>query len=91
MADAKLALSALKDQIGKQVDGAPSVADSPIAKEIAAMVEEWRREFAPQMDSDAVPVRTPRLIREIQRFVNEDTIAAVDAGGCSYWAPPTST
>ena len=87
VADAKLALSALKDQIGKQVDGAPSVADSPIAKEIAAMVEEWRREFAPQMDSDAVPVRTPRLIREIQRFVNEDTIVAVDAGGCSYWAP----
>src|SRR5207245_3348407 len=64
-----------------------SLADTPRAREIAAMVEEWYTEFAPQMNSNAVPIKTPRLFREIQHFVNDQTIVVVDAGGSSYWSP----
>ena len=51
------------------------------------MVEEWRNEFAPQMHSNAVPIKTPRLFGEIQHFINDETIVVVDAGGSSYWSP----
>jgi acetolactate synthase-1/2/3 large subunit len=87
VADAKLALEALKATLDSKVTRPPSIADTPRARAIAAMVEEWHTEFAPQMHSNAVPIKTPRLFGEIQHFVNADTIVVVDAGGSSYWSP----
>jgi acetolactate synthase-1/2/3 large subunit len=87
VADAKLALEALKAALEKQVTRPSSIADTARAKDIAAMVEEWRHEFAPQVHSNAVPIKTPRLFGEIQQFITDDTIVVVDAGGSSYWAP----
>jgi acetolactate synthase-1/2/3 large subunit len=87
VADAKLALEALNAALGKQVSRPPALADTPPAREIAALVEEWRNEFAPQIHSNAVPIKTPRLFGEIQQFITDDTIVVVDAGGSSYWAP----
>ena len=87
VADARLALEALKTTLAQHVTPPPSLADTPRAREIAAMTEEWYTEFAPQMNSNAVPIKTPRLFREIQHFVNDKTIVVVDAGGSSYWAP----
>ena len=87
VADAKLALEALKSALETKVTRPPSIADLPRAREIAAMTEEWYTEFAPQMNSNAVPIKTPRLFREIQHFVNDKTIVVVDAGGSSYWSP----
>ena len=87
VADAKLAMEALKAALAQHVRRPLSIADTPRAKEIAAMVEEWRHEFAPQIHSNAVPIKTPRLFGEIQHFINDETIVVVDAGGSSYWAP----
>jgi acetolactate synthase-1/2/3 large subunit len=87
VADAKLALEALKATLEKTVTRPPSIAETPGAKEIATMVKEWWNEFAPQMNSNAVPIKTPRLFSEIQHFVNDETIVVVDAGGSSYWSP----
>jgi acetolactate synthase I/II/III large subunit len=87
VADAKLALEALTATLAKNVTRPLSIADTPRAKEIAAMVEAWHTEFAPQIHSNAVPIKTPRLFGEIQHFINDDTIVVVDAGGSSYWAP----
>ncbi|HSF34454.1 MAG TPA: thiamine pyrophosphate-binding protein, partial [Candidatus Tectomicrobia bacterium] len=87
VADAKLALESLRTALEKSVTRPPSLAETPWAKEIAAMVEAWYTEFAPQMHSNAVPIKTPRLFNEIQHFINDDTIVVVDAGGSSYWAP----
>ena len=39
------------------------------------------------MASDSTPIKTPRLFREIQNVIDDDTIVVLDAGGCSYWAP----
>src|SRR5262249_7790140 len=85
--DAKLALEALKTTLAQHVTPPSSLADTPRAREIAAMTEEWYTEFAPQMNSNAVPIKTPRLFREIQHFVDDKTIVVVDAGVSSYWAP----
>jgi acetolactate synthase I/II/III large subunit len=87
VADAKLALEALRAALEQHLTRPPSVAETPKAKEIAAMVEEWRNDFAPQVHSNAVPIKTPRLFGEIQHFINAETIVVVDAGGSSYWAP----
>jgi len=87
VADARLALEGLKTALAQHVTPPPSLADTPRAREIAAMTEEWYTEFAPQMNSNAVPIKTPRLFREIQHFVNDETIVVVDAGGSSYWSP----
>jgi len=87
VADAKLALEALKATLEKHVTRPPSIAETPRAREIAAMVEAWYTEFAPQMHSNAVPIKTPRLFGEIQHFINDETIVVVDAGGSSYWSP----
>jgi acetolactate synthase I/II/III large subunit len=87
VADAKLALEALKSILEKTVTRPPSIAETPRAREIAAMVEAWHTEFAPQMHSNAVPIKTPRLFGEIQHFIDDETIVVVDAGGSSYWAP----
>jgi len=86
-ADAKLALQALKSALAAKVEWGPSIQDTSRVDEIAAMTDEWRREFGPQMSSDAVPIKTPRLFREIQGLIDEDTIVVLDAGSCSYWAP----
>src|SRR5262245_11105854 len=85
--DAKLALEALEATLETKVTRLPSIADTPRAREIAALTEEWYTEFAPQMTSNAVLIKTPRLFREIQHFVDDKTIVVVDAGGSSYWAP----
>jgi acetolactate synthase I/II/III large subunit len=87
VADAKLALEALTATLAQNVSRPPALAETPRAREIAALVEEWRNEFAPQIYSNAVPIKTPRLFSEIQQFVNADTIVVVDAGGSSYWSP----
>jgi acetolactate synthase I/II/III large subunit len=87
VADAKLALEALKVALEAKVMRPPSSTETPRAREIAAMVEAWYTEFAPQMHSNAVPIKTPRLFSEIQHFINDETIVVVDAGGSSYWSP----
>jgi acetolactate synthase-1/2/3 large subunit len=87
VADAKLTLAALKNTLEKRVAKTAAVAETPRAREIAAMVEECRLEFAPQVNADTTPIKTPRLMREIQSFINPNTIVVVDAGACSYWAP----
>jgi len=87
VADAKRALEALKATLAGKLTRPESIAETPRAREIAGMVEAWYTEFAPQMHSNAVPIKTPRLFRDIQDFIDENTIVVVDAGGSSYWAP----
>jgi acetolactate synthase-1/2/3 large subunit len=87
VADAKRALAALKDTLSTQVTKPVSVAETPRAQAIAAMVEECKQAFASQVNAETMPIKTPRLMRDIQRFIHRDTLVVVDAGACSYWAP----
>ena len=85
--DAKLALQALKDALAERIPPVPVLAETPQARRIAGLMDAWRSEFNPQMTSESTPIKTPRLFREIQRVIDQDTIVVLDAGGCSYWAP----
>lgn len=87
VADAKLALRALKDALVERTPAVPVVAETAQARRIAEMTEAWRGEFNEQMTSEATPIRTPRLFRELQGVIDDNTIVVLDAGGCSYWAP----
>lgn len=86
VADAKLALQALKDALQGKVKKTPSIADAPIAKEIQALMKEWCDEYDLRMNSNDVPIKHPRLFREIQNFISPDNIVVLDAGSSSYWA-----
>ena len=87
VADAKLSLAALKEALEKKVTRPLSVAGTPRAKAIAAMVEECKQSFASQVNADTMPIKTPRLMKEIQTFIHNDTLVVVEAGACSYWSP----
>ena len=87
VADAKLALQALKNVLAERTPAVTVVAETPQARRIAEMMEAWRSEFNPQMTSDSAPIKTPRLFRELQGVIDDNTIVVLDAGGCSYWAP----
>ena len=68
VADAKLALEALKAALEQHVTRPPSIADTPRAREIAAMVEEWRKEFAPQITLQCGPHQDPSSVRGNSTF-----------------------
>ena len=87
VADAKLALRALKDALAERTPAVQVVAETAQARRIAEMTEAWRGEFNEQMTSEDTPIRTPRLFRELQGVIDDNTIVVLDAGGCSYWAP----
>ena len=86
VADARLALRALAEALRGKVERVSSIADTAEAKEISDLTKEWQEEFTHEMSSDAIPIKTPRLFREIQSCIDQDTIVVLDAGSCSYWA-----
>lgn len=83
-ADAKLALQELIRAVKTKVPR--SIIDTPRTKEIRTLMEEWRGEFSSLTNSDAVPIKHPRLFKEIQNFIDKDTILAACAGSAPYWA-----
>ena len=73
--------------MAQRVAAVTVVAETAQARRIAEMMEGWRSEFNSQMTSESTPIKTPRLFRELQNVIDDDTIVVLDAGGCSYWAP----
>jgi thiamine pyrophosphate-dependent acetolactate synthase large subunit-like protein len=70
----------VKAQLGET--GRRNQADyTAIQQEIAAVKEQWRKEWLPLLTSDAVPINPYRLINEINKAVDhERTILTHDAG-----------
>jgi acetolactate synthase-1/2/3 large subunit len=53
---------------------------------IAALKAAWRRDFAPLANSDAVPIKPERLLREISDRVRAETLIVADASYVTGWA-----
>jgi len=49
-------------------------------------VDEYKREFAPFMDDDEIPMQPPRVIKEIMKVLKEDDIVTTEVGQCQMWA-----
>ena len=53
--------------------------------QVQALARTWRAEVAPQMESDAVPIRPERLCRELSRHLPADTLVVSDTGHAGMW------
>jgi len=49
-------------------------------------VKKLRKEFAPRMDYDEVPIKPQRVIKEIQSVLDENAIIVTEVGQCQMWA-----
>jgi len=48
--------------------------------------EKLRKDFAPRMDYDDVPIKPQRAIKEIMGVLGEDAIVVTEVGQCEMWA-----
>lgn len=51
-----------------------------------ALAGEWREEFTPLLDSDAVPIRPERICNELTAALPSDALLVVDTGHAGMWA-----
>jgi acetolactate synthase I/II/III large subunit len=54
-------------------------------KRVYKLVNEWRKESAPLLHSDAVPIRPERICQEITDFLPSDCILVACTGHASIW------
>jgi thiamine pyrophosphate-dependent acetolactate synthase large subunit-like protein len=79
--DTKLTLQAIIDEVKAQVGEGGTGNSKAVADEIAAVRKEWMEEWAPLLNSDAVPLGTYRIINEINETLDRDnSIVTHDAG-----------
>ena len=80
--DARLALAALAERLG---DARPASVAGRV-RDLGSAVAEWRAVAASLLASDAVPIRPERVVAELARVVDDDTILCTDASYSSAWA-----
>ncbi|KPL08452.1 hypothetical protein AMJ86_00310 [bacterium SM23_57] len=83
VADAKIALAQLvaiiKERLPKQRK------KTTRTKKIAQLTQEWREFIASESNSTTTPINPQRLMKELQTFIDSDTIVVTDASYSSLW------
>lgn len=77
--DAKLTLRALIQKLREQ-------AKLKKPSSWLQRLEQMKREFAPRMDYDEVPIKPQRVIKELMEVLNENAIIVTEVGQCEMWA-----
>src|SRR5262245_18605756 len=54
-------------------------------EQVQTLARQWRIEVAPQMESEAVPVRPERICRELTRFLPADALVVSETGHAGMW------
>jgi acetolactate synthase-1/2/3 large subunit len=80
--DAKLALAALAAGLRAVGPRPPTGRRTNLARAL----DEWRARIRPLAESSARPIRPERVLAEMSRFVDDDTIVCADASYSSLWA-----
>jgi acetolactate synthase-1/2/3 large subunit len=83
LGDAKTALQLLNQAVA---GGAKTSRNEKWLEETSARVNEWRAEVKPLRDSDAVPMRPERILRELGDWLPSDTIVVCDTGHAGMWS-----
>ena len=83
LGDAKTALQLLNQAVA---GGAKTSRNEKWLEETSARVKEWRAEVKPLRDSDAVPMRPERILRELGDWLPSDTIVVCDTGHAGMWS-----
>jgi acetolactate synthase-1/2/3 large subunit len=81
LGDAKAVLAAML----AVADRASSKAREPWIKQIAALRNEWRSKYRPDLESDAVPIHPARICHELTQAMPDDAIVVVDTGHAGMW------
>ena len=83
LSDAKMALQALNEALA----GAKSktAGNKKWVEEIQAAVKEWRAEVKPLRESDAVPMRPERILKEVGEWLPRDAVVVSDTGHAGMW------
>ena len=74
--DSKLVLQNLIKATGK-LKGKRTEWDKKIA--------DWKKEYAPIYDYDNVPIKQQRVMKEINKIINDKTIITTEVGQCQMW------
>jgi acetolactate synthase I/II/III large subunit len=81
LGDAKTVLAGMRHA----ADPASAKLREPWVGEIAALRREWYAKYAPQLESDAVPIHPARICHELSRHVPDDAVVVVDTGHAGTW------
>ncbi len=79
--DAKVSLQKLADA----ADGSTAASRKAWVQSAQAIVGEWRGEFEPLSNSDAVPMRPERICKELTDNLPSDAMVLVDTGHAGMW------
>jgi acetolactate synthase-1/2/3 large subunit len=82
LGDAKLGLAALA--AGLEAGGARPATGR--RADLARDLSDWRARIRPLAESSARPIRPERVLAEMARFMDDDTIVCADASYSSLWA-----
>lgn len=77
VSDAKLGLEALAAALGTRAVASPASREARVA-EIRELMEQWHADIKSIAESDAVPINGARVVHEVGRFVDENTILVSD-------------
>ena len=80
MVEERHIIDVLKTRVEKKRLG-----DYTRVKEIESAVKEWRTLIAPMRDSDEVPIKPQRLIKEIREYMGKDDLIVCDASYSGHW------
>ena len=79
--DAKLVLAQLIDEVKSQLGAAERVERNGVAAEVAAVREEWMKEWLPLLTSDEVPINPYRVIWDLMNTIDrKNAIVTHDSG-----------
>lgn len=82
LGDAKVTLQALNQAVA----GGKEKRNVKWTEETGAAVKAWRAEVQPLRDSDAVPMRPERIMKELGAWLPQDTIVVCDTGHAGMWS-----
>ncbi|HWP59226.1 MAG TPA: thiamine pyrophosphate-binding protein [Candidatus Acidoferrales bacterium] len=79
LGDAKAVLRQLIEAVS------PASPETEWLRRVRQLVEEWRAETAPLLNSDAVPIRPERICKELTELLPEDAVLVADTGHSGIW------
>ena len=81
LGDARTALT----QMLELADGSTALLRTAWLKQAAKVGADWRDEYQPLLESEAVPIRPERLCNELTEHVPDDGVVVVDTGHAGMW------
>ena len=77
VSDAKLGLEALSESLRARTAAGPASRQARV-DEIRQLMDQWHADIRSITESDAVPIHAARVVHEVERFVDKNTILVSD-------------